>query len=103
MATKETRRDIMDILCPKCAEPWDMDTLHEVAEEEGTTYEAVSARFRTEGCKALGTSHNVISADNDPEEADRRQLGAMVADAMYDALGDDLDGAAAMLEDFGFA
>lgn len=76
----------MDILCPKCGEPWDHDTLHEVAEDSDKPYDTVAADFRARGCEALGTKHSAGEAHP-------------VISAVYDMLGDDMDGAASMLED----
>lgn len=87
----------MDILCRTCGEPWDNDSLHDrVTElrEEGasnaTNYGTVSADFRARGCRALGvncTPGNVAHPG---------------VDAIYELLGDDMDGAAAMLEDMAY-
>lgn len=90
----------MDLLCPVCAEPWDFDSLHQQVEDPypGTpTYKnfaEVSRAFRNMGCLALGEKHN---------DATQNSLPARAAAAMYDMLGDDLDGAAAALEDFEYA
>lgn len=83
----------MDIYCPKrgCAEPVEMDYLHDVAEENDTTFTTVLHDFQRSGCEAIGMSH---STGNDPSGR------AEVMDAMFDLLGDDVDGAAAMMEDF---
>lgn len=81
----------MDINCPKCGEPVDFDELHCVADENGTSFDTVSRQFRAQGCKALGSRCNP-TPDRDT---------AAAASAMYELLGDDLDGAAAMLEDMG--
>lgn len=43
----------MDIYCPRCGEPWDNDSLHEAAQEHGSTYEAIKTAFRTLGCSAI--------------------------------------------------
>jgi hypothetical protein len=88
----------MDILCPKCAEPWDMDELHEEVarrneaqryhdEEYEKKFEDVRKDFRRDGCRALQgkCSTNVANP---------------VIGELYDLLGDDIDGAASMLEDF---
>lgn len=122
----------MDIYCPTCGEPWEMESLHEEAQEryeipyynylpgydtgilgQGTkeknpnydseayqkVYQQVSAEFRREGCKALKSFGNMNCK---PKERDSEDLTmAEAASAMYDILGDDMDGAAAMLEDFG--
>lgn len=84
----------MDIYCPKgaCAEPVDMAYLHDVADEQGRTYTEVVHDFQSRGCEALGWTHS----DNGEPAAER----AAIMDAMFDLLGDDVDGAAAMMEDF---
>jgi len=76
----------MDMLCPKCAEPWDNDEFHDVASENQSTYSELAADFRRRGCEALGSRHG----DGDAHP---------VIAATYDLLGDDMDGAAAMFED----
>ena len=108
----------MDITCPRCSEPWDMDTLHDAIEAKypdkpwtgkpapkgarlGDTayspyYEAMSREFRAKGCGVafadfMGQPPTPCSRVDD----DRTQA----ARVLYDLLGDDLDGAAAMLED----
>lgn len=113
----------MDIYCPVCGEPWEIDSLHDIASERygipyyvekdsGDTfffsgsrgeknpeynsddyqkvYKAVVHEFQTKGCKDV--------FDN-PSCKSRKDMRSMAASAMYDLLGDDLDGAAAMLED----
>jgi hypothetical protein len=94
----------MDIRCPKCGEPWDFDTLHEEAQERygirygeagydsvsyQRVYAAVRDEFQAKGCAALSF------ASPCSETTDRGRTAA----AIYDLLGDDMDGAAAMLED----
>lgn len=105
----------MDVRCSRCGEPWDLDTLHdevharrpdldynrrgrpgyasaeEYAEQYPAAYDAVREDFTRRGCAALTRSQG--SADCEPSP--RGQTAAMV----YDLLGDDFDGAAAMLED----
>jgi hypothetical protein len=87
----------MDLICPRCTEPWDFDSLHEEADESDRTYAQVAADFRTRGCLALETAFGAM------ECKPVNNLRSMVADAMYDLLGDDMDGAAAMMEDFEWA
>jgi hypothetical protein len=77
----------VDIMCPVCGEPWDHDTLHEAADEQETSYADVARRFRSEGCAAIGWS-----------KCSNTSASPAIA-AVYDILGDDMDGAAAMLED----
>ncbi len=80
----------MDILCSRCGEPWDNDTFHDVAEEQGITYREAVRRFQADGCGATGWC--------DPCEPVHNNRTA-VAGMLYDLLGDDVDGAAAMLDD----
>ena len=94
----------MDIKCPVCGEPWDMDELHErIAEqypdqpwrldgkfeqsEYDRFYDEARLAFRTSGCKYFGTQHADTTADP--------AIGEIM-----DLMGDDLDGAASLLEDF---
>ena len=84
----------MDILCIKCSEPFDMDEIHERASELGmpateASFYKVLHDFQARGCPALGGKHN---EDGEPSP---------VAAMLYELLGDDIDGAAAMLEDYG--
>lgn len=133
----------MDIYCPKCGEPWDMDCLHEEAQERygvpyyldqardldpfrpyrphvqqeknpayngdayGEHYKDVRRQFQTEGCGlALAALTGGKPCQRQDADADRdRTFGltsSEAAAAAYEVLGDDLDGAAAMLEDLGY-
>lgn len=99
----------MDLYCPKCGEPWEFDSLHEeaAARKEAGNYEAsydtVFADFRSRGCKALhaafGAACSTPSTKRDSTFGLTRQEASA---AMYEILGDDMDGAAAMLDDMGF-
>ena len=83
---------LMDIICPICAEPFDMDELHD--NEEGLSFKEAYKRFRTEGCgEIFGTSCR-------PPEDEVGKERAAVASALSDLLGDDADGFAAMMEDY---
>lgn len=94
----------MDITCGRCGEQWDNDTIHEeVAERaytgEETTYSAVAAEFRQQGCgiafrEFLGNPGQCTKVNS---------LRAAAADAMADLLGDDMDGAASLMDDFEMA
>lgn len=116
----------MDVYCPVCGEPWEHDSLHEEAQErygipyylegswgeprvknpayDGDAYQAifkqVSAEFRSKGCAALfGSRCSTPSKETDRTFGLTRQAASA---ALYDLLGDDMDGAASMLEDLGF-
>lgn len=78
----------MDLICPVCGEPWDMDELHEI---EGVPFARAYAQFRTRGCEVFDSRHN-------PEG---NSAAASASAALMDLLGDDADGAAALLEDLG--
>lgn len=90
----------MDLICPVCGEPWDNDSLHEEVTERRNagkfdiTYSNVAVDFRQRGCAALETAFG-------PQDCKRGDsFRAEVSSAMFDLLGDDMDGAAAMMEDF---
>ena len=86
----------MDIYCPKCGEPWDIDSIHEEAQERGTTFEKVLRQFQVVGCSALGEP----CSEPDTETDDSFGLTkAQASSALYEMLGDDIDGAASMLDD----
>lgn len=118
----------MDLYCANCGEPWDHDSLHEEAGErygvpfylndddkramrrnpayDSDAYQVifrqVSAEFRTAGCatlKSVGAKCSEPSTETDRTFGLTRQ---QAAGAMYELLGDDMDGAAAMLEDMGY-
>ena len=78
----------MDIYCRKCGEPWDTYSLHDEAEESGRPYSAVKEDFMRNGCSALFGAR-CSSNEARPEIA-----------MAYELLGDDLDGAASILEDY---
>lgn len=86
----------MDLKCPKCRESWDHDTLHEYAEEVGSTYREVGKLFRTKGCGVAFAEWQVACQ---PASRDWRSVSGVI----YDLLGDDLDGASSLLEDAEFA
>lgn len=82
----------MDISCPRCGEPWDFDTLHEEASESGRTFDQVRADFGKRGCAAFSWT-SVCPCQPDDRSEIRAELLSM--------MGDDIDGYAALCEDFG--
>lgn len=82
----------MDIICPRCAEPWEIDTLHEYADEYGITFREVSKAFRTKGCGEAFAEWGIDSCVADANAGMRFVLA--------DLLGEDIDGYAALMEDF---
>jgi len=85
----------MDIFCPKCGEPCDIDYLHEVAEDDGKTFQEVYHQFQKQGCIAVGWKCSEIL----PQPADGKLSKAEAVSALYDLLGDDVDGVASMMDD----
>ena len=81
----------MDIHCPKCGEPWDHDELHDAP--DGMDYKTASREFRKRGCEALG---GVCS------ETTRNPGYADMAQTVYALMGEDMDGAASMMEEYRF-
>jgi hypothetical protein len=68
-----------------------MDTFHDVAEETSTTFERAVADFRRRGCEAIPGERQCTATDT---------LRSQAQAAMFDLLGDDIDGAAALMDDF---
>lgn len=83
----------MDILCPNCGEPTDIDTLHEaVAEECYPSFDEARKAFYAIGCRALNCIGIVCSEPLKPGASN-------VLREVYELLGDDIDGAACLIED----
>lgn len=94
----------MDVYCLKCGEPWEIDSLHDVAEERYDSkycdcdysseaykkiFDQVRKDFFERGCVVLGTRCSKVV---NPERA-------AATSALAEYLGDDIDGIAAMLDD----
>lgn len=69
-----------DIYCPKCGEAFDAAELHDWNER---SYSENLRAFQTQGCAGIDMRCNDVPAYG--EDA------AMVASALYDLLGDDID------------
>lgn len=78
----------MDIRCPICKEPTDNDELHYVAEDEGRTYREVYRDFASNGCAVIYGGSPCEPAGN-----------PMIGTAIYDLMGDDVDGVMSAWED----
>src|SRR5437588_764906 len=79
----------LDLHCPVCGEPWDFDSLHE--NDRGLPFDEAYRLFRSKGCGA------VFDVTCLPADTARTHALADLADL----LGDDADGYAALVEDFG--
>ncbi len=84
-----------DVFCRRCGEPWDLDSihervseLHENGDEPSATFDSVYAAFRRIGCEAL-----------EGYPCQKREVDPIIG-VITDALGDDVDGAAAEYADF---
>ena len=73
----------MDILCTKCGEPWEIDTLHDYAEEQGSTFAQVSKTFRTRGCGVAFDAWKVTCRTS--------PMSGMLS-VLAEIMGDDIDG-----------
>ena len=76
----------MDIRCTVCADSIEMDYLHEVPDKN---FDQAFADFKTDGCTGIGLECS---------PTDGRRFDPVAA-AVYDMMGDDIDGAASMFED----
>lgn len=94
----------MDIYCPVCGEPWEVDTLHDelsrrlngrsVTDEYYTRqFRLLQRDFAVKGCVELGSQHAPTIAEQDKARA---ELSA----EMFALLGDDIDGVASAMDDF---
>ena len=78
----------MDLVCTRCSEPWDMDyVLHD--EPEG---------FQRRGGRI---DRCPLCPETTPKHSPRQQERLDAIREVADLLGDDIDGLAASLEDFG--
>lgn len=84
----------MDLYCVTCGEPWDNDCLHEEAEASDRSYSEVARDFQRRGCEAL------VTAYGRQECSPSGSMRAAAMGAMFDLLGDDMDGAASIMDDF---
>lgn len=90
----------MDVVCKWCKEPWDMYEAHDIAKATSQTYQQVMASFTKIGCAAfsegmesiVATEKNCVDADAEPDQG---------IQTIYELLGNDMDGAASLIEDFG--
>ncbi len=82
----------MDLLCPRCGEPWDVYELHEV---EDFTFDQARKRFQAIGCA-------VFDGGTEPTCEKVENLSTLASATLMDLMGDDVDGAASLLDDFGF-
>lgn len=80
----------MDIYCPICSEPVAVDEFRYVADERGLPASQVRAEFYQDGCVALLSRCNASTVGSDR---------GRIASELYALLGDDIDGAASLLDD----
>lgn len=86
----------MDLRCPRCGEPLAIDELHGIADENNATFDQVAYVFRTRGCDGVEAEYPTLGL-RCSEPLDEQSRATITA--TYELLGDDVDGAAAMLED----
>lgn len=78
----------MDIRCTICGDAWDIESLHHVG--PGVGFDEAARLFRLMGCRAFRGQDHAPVIDKPAADA---------AVVLFDLLGDDVDGIAAMLED----
>lgn len=78
----------MDIRCPKCGEPWEIDSLHEV---DGMTFAQARKKFYKVGCEVFDSSHGYDDSN-----------ASLIAQMGQELMGDDVDGLASMMDDAEF-
>ena len=86
----------MDIRCPRCAEPWELDTLHDAGAVIHKDYDFMRKLFTRYGCAALEAAYDNRIAEKATCE---RTASGNVVSALMDIAGDDFDGFASDLED----
>ena len=108
----------MDVHCTTCGEPWDVYHLrHEAIFETDLTHAEAKAwtelsqslrlnqryreKFKAAGYEFGGSMFNVIHCPGCPKGATPDPEKAAIKAALVEILGDDEDGIAATMEDFG--
>jgi hypothetical protein len=108
----------MDVHCTSCGEPWDVYHLRhdaifdtDLSPEEAEAWRSLSAKqrlspryrekFKTAGWEFGGSILNVRHCPACPPGATPNPEKAALKAAIVEALGDDEDGIAATMEDFG--
>ena len=91
---------MQDIYCPRCGEPWDIDSLHEETDHrqgsgEEISFNGVRRDFSRRGCLAM----TVYRIPEDECVLDTGNARAMASGVLMDILGDDIDGVASLMDD----
>ena len=82
----------MDIMCPKCGEPFDLDDLDWLAESKDATTEELRATFFRDGCESM--------LSNRRKTCKRDRLSSVRFD-LAELMGSDIDGYASLMEELG--
>ena len=105
-----------DCKCTNCGEPWDWfylrdELIHETSEdylvksqkdnfiEYGVLSNATRFAFKAIGWKFGGTLAHIVRCECCPKGEEKVTMRGMLADAMEDILGDDIDGFISEMED----
>lgn len=88
----------MDIRCPRCGEPWEHDSLHDMPESSiyHRNYARAAQDFQRFGCGLFAAAWDgkaLAPCPRSPSPAGEE------AAAIYEAVGGDLDAASSMLAD----
>lgn len=87
----------MDIKCPRCAEPWEIDCLHEAGAIVHKDFDFMRKLFYRYGCAAIeqADEERIAEEGTCEQTAKGRSIGVLM-----DLLDHDVDGLASMIEDF---
>jgi hypothetical protein len=94
----------MDLICTNCGEPWEFDyVLHEAPDEFKRTKDIMShSKYTGENPQYTGNIIACPACEGKPQQLSENEKTRLMCIAeMAEMLGDDVDGTASMIEDFG--
>ncbi len=80
----------MDVMCPRCGEPFDLDDLEWLTEQQQTTSEELRATFFRDGCESM--------LSNGKKTCKRDRLSSTRFD-LAELMGSDIDGYSSLMEE----
>lgn len=96
-----------DIICPNCKEPWEWDyirwdlitDIRSAKNFDGNLTDEIKEELKEHGWEFGNNLAHIIRCEACPEGETAHTTRTMLADAMSDILGDDIDGFIAEMED----
>lgn len=80
----------MDVMCPRCGEPFDLSDLNWLAESKDATTEELRATFFRDGCESM-LSNGMKTCKRDRLSSTRFDLAEL--------MGDDIDAYSSLMEE----